>query len=397
MLRLLLAMILLGGGGMTSAWSGKESVEAFLQRHWARPLASQGTPPASFSPQEASLRPEDCGQCHASQYEAWKTSLHSRAMSPGLFGQLVAMSATAREDHQACLRCHAPLAEQAESLVAVLSGEKPALPSAASHLEGLTCAGCHVRRHQRYGPPVSTESVSSSEVMPHGGWSASAGFEDARFCAACHQFEADDPALNGKWLENTYQEWRQSRFAREGKSCQSCHMPDRRHVWRGIHDPAMVRKGVTLTPEPLATSPGEVVFRLVLRNTGVGHHFPTYVTPKVTMEIWQQDEQGKSLEETCEEKIVAREVTLDLSQEISDTRVPPDGAAVLDYRRPRHPRATTLAWRVRVEPDAFYLRFYHAILESGTTPEGETLLRQAAQQAEASAYLLRSGQYPLPP
>lgn len=390
---ILLGLIPAVGGSAASLLAREDATAMFLQRHWGRPLAPQGSPPVSFSPQEASLNPEACGQCHAAQYEAWKTSLHSRAMGPGLLGQLLAMPATAREDHQACLRCHAPLAEQAESLVAALSGEEPPSTPLVSHLEGLTCAGCHVRQHQRFGPPAR-DGEPSPEV-PHGGWVASAAFGDSRFCAACHQFEEDDPALNGKLLENTWREWRDSRYAREGRSCQSCHMPDRRHLWRGIHDPAMVREGVTLTPEALAATPGEAALRLVLRNTGVGHHFPTYVTPRVIMEIWQQDQQGEALEGTRAERIIARDVSLDLSRELSDTRVPPEGAAVLDYRRPRHPRAATLAWQVRVEPDAYYLRFYRAVLESGDMPEGETLLRQAARQAEESAYLLLSGEQSL--
>ena len=68
----------------------------------------------------------------------------------------------------------------------------------------------------------------------------------SEFCQSCHQFAPDGLALNGKLLENTYAEWKASRFAREGVQCQDCHMPDRRHLWRGIHDPAMVRSGLTI-------------------------------------------------------------------------------------------------------------------------------------------------------
>ncbi|MBA7466455.1 hypothetical protein ES707_01639 [subsurface metagenome] len=50
--------------------------------------------------------------------------------------------------------------------------------------------------------------------------------------------------------ENTLVEWEQSPAARNGMTCQSCHMPQRRHLWRGIHDPDMVRSG--LTPEFVA-------------------------------------------------------------------------------------------------------------------------------------------------
>jgi len=59
----------------------------------------------------------------------------------------------------------------------------------------------------------------------------------------------DGFALNGKLLQSTYDEWKASRFARQGVQCQDCHMPDRRHRWRGIHDADMVRSGLTITAD----------------------------------------------------------------------------------------------------------------------------------------------------
>ncbi len=66
-----------------------------------------------------------------------------------------------------------------------------------------------------------------------------ADFWKSDFCAVCHQFSPDQ-AINGKLLENTVEGWRQSPQAAAGQTCQSCHMPSRRHLWRGIHDPDMV-------------------------------------------------------------------------------------------------------------------------------------------------------------
>ncbi|MES9944225.1 MAG: hypothetical protein ABW080_04625 [Candidatus Thiodiazotropha sp.] len=31
-----------------------------------------------------------------------------------------------------------------------------------------------------------------------------------------------------------------------GQTCQSCHMPDRAHLFHGIHDPDMVRLGLAI-------------------------------------------------------------------------------------------------------------------------------------------------------
>ena len=90
--------------------------EKFLERHWARPLAPQGKIPAHLKADETSLDPASCGGCHVAQFEGWRDSLHSRAMGPGILGQLANMEADARDEHQQCIRCHAPLAEQADSL-----------------------------------------------------------------------------------------------------------------------------------------------------------------------------------------------------------------------------------------------------------------------------------------
>jgi hypothetical protein len=94
----------------------------------------------------------------------------------------------------------------------------------------------------------------------------------------CHQFAEDGFALDGKLLENTYEEWKATRFAEDGVQCQNYQMPDRRHLWRGIHDPEMVKPGVTVELSTKQTSyrPGQML-QAVLRitNSGVGHHVPT--------------------------------------------------------------------------------------------------------------------------
>lgn len=366
---------------------------AFLDRHWARPLAAQGRPPEKFTPLEASLAPADCGTCHADQYRDWQTALHAHAMGPGLMGQLVDMAPEARDEHQACLRCHAPLAEQADALVDALAAtDRPAkkYSAPALHQQGLVCAACHVRAHERFGPPRQDGTLpdaTQNAALPHGGFTASQAFADSRFCSACHQFQPDEYALNGKLLENTYEEWKSSRHAREGRTCQSCHMPGRRHLWRGIHDRDMVRSGVEFLPEGGMMSDGAVQASLTVRNTGTGHHFPTYVTPRVIAEIEQLASDGRGLPGTRVEQVIQRQVPLDLASEIADTRLPPDGEIRLAYALPRHRDATALVFRLRVEPDEFYARFYRSLLVDGEAGKGRKLLGEALKQAESSGFV----------
>lgn len=376
-----------------------DDTAAFLSHHWQRPLQANGPAPVHFSPPEASLAPGACGTCHPRQFEDWQTALHSRAMGPGLFGQLQAMGAQAREEHQACIECHAPLAEQAEHLVKSLTAGRSLPPQAdgASMAHGLSCAGCHVRAHTRYGPPRADGTVPApSTKLPHDGWQTTNAFADSRFCASCHQFAADGPSLNGKPLENTYAEWQASRHAREGRSCQSCHMPERRHLWRGIHDPEMVRSGLTVETAISAVGGGRVGAELSIANTGVGHAFPTYVTPRVFVEIGQADRRGKLIAATVERHLIARDVSLDLAEERADTRVMPDEKRRYAYERPLDARATAVVFRIVVHPDAFYADFYRAILRDPDFKKGRAALHEALRQAEGSPYELFARREPLP-
>ncbi|AKU12221.1 hypothetical protein AzCIB_2326 [Azoarcus sp. CIB] len=366
--------------------------ESFLDRHWQRPLAPQGSAPAAFSPQEASLDPAACGQCHPQQFADWQTTLHSKAMGQGLVGQLQEMDADAVEEHQACLRCHAPLAEQAADLQQSLSGASDtpsARPDGAAFTHGLSCAGCHVREHRRLGPPRRDGSApAAGDTLPHGGWQVAPAFTDSRFCATCHQFESDGYSLNGKLLENTYEEWRASRHGRDNQTCQSCHMPDRRHLWRGIHDPEMVRSGLTIEFSQPATDTRHVRAELTITSHGIGHAFPTYITPQVIVDIGQAGPDGAFLPQTVERHLIARDVSLDLTEERSDTRILPDEMRRYVYEQPIAAGAAELVARIRVEPDAFYAEFYRATLRDAGYTKGRAAIREALRQAERSGYVL---------
>ena len=379
-------------------------VENFLAEYWQRPLAAQGKAPAHFSALEASLEPGSCAACHRAQFDDWKQSLHSRAMGPGIMGQLVNMAPNATDEHQDCLRCHAPLQEQAAGLAIALAqatGEVDAAARKASgaralHEQGLVCAACHMRSYQRHGPPRRDGSTPDpAAALPHNGWISSPAFEDSRFCAACHQFETGNYALNGKLLENTYQEWKASRYAREGKQCQSCHMPERRHLWRGIHDSEMVKAGVTIDVRAVEVDQNGVAGTLVIRNTGTGHHFPTYVTPRVIVEAYQEEAAGKIIRETLQQFVIGRSVTLDLSAELADTRIAADAEKSFDYRTPVGPKAAQLVFRVRVEPDAFYTEFYRSLLKDKQAGKGEKLIRQALRDSTASQFTIYTSRHPL--
>ncbi|MFQ5846724.1 MAG: multiheme c-type cytochrome [Candidatus Methylomirabilales bacterium] len=374
---------------------------AFLQRHWQTPIPLQGPPPTTYSQLEASLQPESCGVCHPQQYRDWKSTLHARSMGPGVRGQTQAFVGRDPATALLCYSCHAPLAEQAEKLQDQGTFLDNPQFNPDLHRKGLTCAGCHVRNHERYGPPYREGSPAASrprEALPHRGATTSPAFERAEFCRSCHQFGEDGYALNGKFLENTYNEWKAGPYARAGIQCQTCHMPDRRHLWRGIHDPEQVKGGVTirLTTGKPRYRPGETAEAvLVIENSGVGHYFPTYVTPKVFVRAELLDQRGKAVRNSLEEAVIGREVTLDLSRELYDTRIPPHQRFTFRYHRPIRGKGWRLQVQVTVHPDHFYERFFTSVLEGSTSPEGRTLLQEALERTRRSTFSIFSRKIPI--
>ena len=369
-------------------------LQAFLTRHWQTPLAAQGTLPMAPDRKAHALSAQDCGRCHTTQFEDWQSSRHGAAMGAGTLAQLVASDPDDRADHQACLRCHAALAEQADAFAAALRG---GTLDKGLHARGLICASCHLRNGVWHGPARRDgTSPGQGDELVHRGWSVQPAFSDSRFCSTCHQFEPNGFALNGKLLENTYAEWAASRFAQEGVSCQSCHMPDRRHLWRGIHDPDMVRGGITIQAPPPRMSANVARASMTIHNTGTGHDFPTYVTPAVVVEFFQVDANNAVIPNTLREHVIARMVPLDLSSEQFDTRIRASGQSVFEYREPRASNAMGIARRLRVEPDAFYQRFYTAMLDSQLEARERLLYEQALREANASKFTVFYRYDPLP-
>jgi hypothetical protein len=394
------ALALLAAAVLTGTALGASGVAEFLERHWRRPLAPQGAPPARFGAVEASLQPEACGSCHPQQLADWRTSWHAAAMGPGVAGQLVEMVERDPAGALSCFGCHAPLAEQAPLVRGPGGLERNPRLDAALMPRGLVCAGCHVRQHERFGPPRRDGSLASTaprESLPHNGVTRTPAFLASEFCRSCHQFEPDGFALNGKLLENTYNEWKASPFARAGVHCQDCHMPDRRHQWHGIHDLGMVRSGLTISVKTGAPRyrPGQTArVRLTVTNTRVGHAFPTYVTPQVVLRAELLDASGQPLADSAQEKIIGREVALDLSRELSDTRLAPGQAMTLDYRRRVDQLGLVVRVSVIVHPDAFYTRFYEALLLQGAG-RGEALIREALAASRRSSFTVFQRELPL--
>lgn len=378
-------------------------VEPFLANHWADPVPAQGTPPAAFSALEASLSPESCGQCHPAQWQQWKTSLHSQAVGPGLLWQLRVMS---QPDGNRCMRCHAPLTEQKALMAAEMawpvqaSGTPPAYVPADLARQGLVCAACHVRGHRRLGPVPVAPAASAAGPVPHGGFDTHEAFSDSRFCAHCHQFPADGPRVAGKLNEDTYEQWKASPWAGQ-RSCQSCHMPDRQHLWRGIHDREMTRQAIEVDLSIGRAAGGQPVARAVVRNVGAGHHFPTYMVPKVELRFSRVHDDGRRVD--LGTQVIGWTVDVALQRELQDTRIPAGESRrfELPFAVDRSLLAKAQGWSVElavvVRPAEHYERTFR---ESLTRVDSFPLaargpLQQALANAVSREYELLRARQPL--
>ncbi|MFP4695161.1 multiheme c-type cytochrome [Thiohalospira sp.] len=382
----------LGLAGYDLLPRGEEPVPDFLDHHWERPIPLQGEPPAGFSEQEASLDPESCARCHAEQHADWQESVHSETYSAGLRWQLALMSP---DEGRECLTCHTPLGEQVALVAAdqgwpgAPEGAPPAHVPPDLHRDGLACAACHVRDHQRYGPPPQEADVDPDEG-PHGGFTVSAAFEDSRFCASCHQFPEDGPRLNGKLRENTQKQWEASFHADEGRTCQDCHMPDRQHHWKGIHDPETTASA--LSTEFAVTDERAAV---TVRNTGAGHHFPTYMVPEVVLRLVRTD--GEEREELAS-AVIAWRSSVDLTEEHFDRRLPSGEARTLEAGLER-PLAEGEAVELVMEvaPKRLYERTFEDYRERAgeeLEPEVRDLLELAIEEARATRYTRTIARHP---
>jgi len=348
---------------------------------------------------EKNMRPEACAQCHQEQFDAWQDSRHALAYSAGMVGQFPNMGHAGAND---CLVCHAPLAEQLYkdagdmqatlatllkhpegfSRDADLDSEKAQLPLRHA---GVSCAVCHVRDGQRFGPPrKGSDVVGQLEGAAHGGFKATSAFQSSQFCASCHQFP-QDYAINGKPLENTVFEWQQSRFARQGVQCQTCHMPDRKHAFKGIHDVEMVRSGLSFQLK----KQGETAI-LSIESTHIGHAFPTYVTPKVTIRAEGLNAKGEVVQTW--QWLIVREVGYDDGwKEVQDTRLMP-GERRLFTAENMNQNLIRVRFTVDVVPDAFYKGVYESLLSDDLQPKSRSLIQRALSNAHANDYQLYRGE-----
>lgn len=203
------------------------SVSAATAQTRAQTLAKTPAPSARYPLIPAGV----CEPCHPAQYRAWVGSTHARSRGAAV---LAWMKKASIETHGArvnewCLSCHAPDYAYAGRPPAGLA--LGALPKGVP--DGVQCDFCHTAIG-----PVGANSSGWSRIDVQLGGPKTGQFRDAvspahrtaystylarsSFCGACHD-ESHSGRIGGPGA--TYTEWTASSFAKQGITCQDCHMP----------------------------------------------------------------------------------------------------------------------------------------------------------------------------
>lgn len=173
-----------------------------------------------------------CKQCHPDQYEEWSRSMHAYAQHSPTFEafNLTLIERTHGTIGTFCTRCHTPIGTALGE-----NGSRRNVHRSRISMEGVTCIACHKRSEAHYkasgrvaiepgqfpdgciyGP--FEDSVSGEKKTHHS--KGNAYMRTSQFCAECH----DVTSPQGVRLEEAFSEWQASPAAKEGTTCQHCHM-----------------------------------------------------------------------------------------------------------------------------------------------------------------------------
>jgi mono/diheme cytochrome c family protein len=359
-----------GDNTPVGVWPGNDAEEGKL---FGGPIAPQGTPPVQLAPAQASLGANQCARCHNKQFREWQTSLHHAATSPGLAAQMWTLD---KQGRAACQRCHAPLAEQRDDAVL--------------YADGASCAGCHVRGWTRHGPPNIAPSLMTQANYP---LTTLAIYERADFCLPCHQLPSRT-AVAGRPLLDTYREWLEGPYMPRGIQCQHCHMPNREHTWKGVHDQQTFKEAIALTATA-SSKAGAVTVVAELANIGAGHYLPTTPTPAAWLSIRLLDRDGKQLA-TEQRQRIGRDIYYDTQwHERADTRIPPGEKLTMSRAWSKLDGAAIARITVEVHPDDYYERLYEGQLQHALPAGQRKSYEEALARARSRHYIAEQRDFPI--
>jgi len=225
-----------------------------------------------------------CGECHPNQYKQWSLSSHAYANVSPMFNKFEQKinDLASGTINSFCVRCHASVGSALGERRDIAWWDR----SAASR-EGITCVSCH-RIGEAYGKTNAARRITPGSIHEPVFGPFDAGLKaiaDARgyqilvssdqpdrpdepdgtkwirihqagirsdvivqseFCVTCHQVQVH-PGIK---LETVWEEYRSSPAAKEGITCQRCHMSARPGLDVGFaKGPAAIVNGKVVNTE----------------------------------------------------------------------------------------------------------------------------------------------------
>ena len=213
----------------------------------------------------------------------------------------------------ACIRCHAP--------VAYLSGDVPPPKKGKANpkADGVTCDVCHTMTGYLGDQPYNGNYQVEPGDIKFGPRKAVESYHhdseyrsiqtSAEMCGTCH----DETSFYGAWVKETYQEWKQSAYAKADIQCMDCHEPPAhgkaspmgpersdvtQHLFLGGNAPEWMNGAAVIGvyPQSRDVSPGSsLTFQIVVVNQRAGHRIPTGSTEErqVWLHVEIVDPEGK--------------------------------------------------------------------------------------------------------
>lgn len=190
------------------------------------------------------ISPDICGGCHDEIYSQWNGSTHKLA-----HGDIIYL-ATADDglkgltdkdeiaEAELCVKCHTPVG-YVSGYPRNVSDDKSKIQDPAP--QGVQCDYCHsiegayaVYNAKFKHDPGNGDADPGNKRGPFN--DSQSDFHKSSFsefhtksemCGTCHDVHH---VVYGTILENTYQEWKASKYKKEGVQCQDCHMYQRKGV-----------------------------------------------------------------------------------------------------------------------------------------------------------------------
>ncbi|HHB77983.1 MAG TPA: hypothetical protein ENK85_01965 [Saprospiraceae bacterium] len=181
------------------------------------------------------LNAKECGKCHQEIYQEWKMSTHAHAWTDEQYQAELAKN----KDLFVCKNCHLPVQNQQKMITTGLydgdyfrpvQKKNPRFDESLQK-EGVTCIACHMNNNTIIGSHPNINATHPVKMDTE--------YLSEKLCVSCHDAH-DDLAEDLVCTFETGMEWRAGPYAKKGKNCISCHMPE---VERPSATGAISRKG----------------------------------------------------------------------------------------------------------------------------------------------------------